>query len=103
MKTLSSMYAAPNVGWWLLSEHDKASPKHSHILSFHSKTLQNSNKLGYIGIKLEQAVSKATWLTTVQITSEGREQSNLTYNLQTNYGLTVVGREHNDLTYNSTN
>jgi len=44
----------------------------------------------------------------VQITSEGREQSDLTYNLQTDCGLTVVGRkqsdlerrEHNDLTYN---
>jgi len=47
--------------------------------------------------------SRATWLTTVQITSEGREQSNLTYNLQTDCGLTVVGREHSDLTHNSAN
>ena len=37
-------------------------PKHSHTLSFHSKTLQNSNKLGYIRIKLEQTVSKTSWL-----------------------------------------
>jgi len=36
----------------------------------------------------------------VQITSEGREQSDLTYNLQTDCGLTVVGREQSDLTYN---
>jgi len=43
---------------------------------------------------------RATWLTTVQITSEGREQSDLTYNLQTDCGLTVVGREQSDLTYN---
>jgi len=45
--------------------------------------------------------SKATWHTTVQITSKGREQSNLTYNLQTDCSLTVVGREHSDLTHNS--
>jgi len=36
----------------------------------------------------------------VQITSEGREQSNLMYNLQTDCGLTVVGREYSDLMYN---
>jgi len=36
----------------------------------------------------------------VHITSEGREQSDLTYNLQTDCGLTVVGREQSDLTYN---
>jgi len=47
--------------------------------------------------------SRVTWLTTVQITSEGREQSDLTYNLQTNCGLTVVGREQSDLTHNSEN
>ena len=47
--------------------------------------------------------STATWHTTVQITSEEREQSNLTYNLQTDCGHTVVGRKHNDLTYNSAN
>jgi len=40
---------------------------------------------------------------TVQITSEEREQSDLTYNLQTDCGLTVVGREHSDLTHNSAN
>jgi len=68
-----------------------------------NKFSRNSNKLGKIGIKLEQAVSKATWLTTVRITSEGREQSDLTYNLQADCGLTVVGREHSDLTYNSAN
>ena len=39
----------------------------------------------------------------MQITSEGREHSDLTYNLQTDCGLTVVGREQSDLTYNSTN
>jgi len=39
----------------------------------------------------------------VQITSEGREHSDLTYNLQTNCGLTVVGREHSNLTHNSAN
>jgi len=39
----------------------------------------------------------------VQITSEGREQSDLTYNLQTDCGLTVVERKHSDLTYNSAN
>jgi len=37
----------------------------------------------------------------VQITSEGREQSDLTYNLQTDYGLTVVGREQSDLINNT--
>ena len=47
--------------------------------------------------------SRATWLTTVQITSEGKEQSDLTYNLQTNCGLTVVGRKQSNLTYNSAN
>jgi len=39
----------------------------------------------------------------VQITSEGREQSDLTYNLRTDCGLTVVGREQSDLTHNSVN
>jgi len=48
----------------------------------------------------------------VQITSEGREQSDpskereqsdLIYNLQTDCGLTVGGREQSDLTYNSAN
>jgi len=38
--------------------------------------------------------------TTVQITSEEREQSDLTYNLQTDCGLTIVGREQSDLMYN---
>jgi len=52
-----------------------------------------------VALLLEER-SRVTWLTTVQITSEGREQSDLTYNLQTNCGLTVVGREHSDLTYN---
>ena len=47
--------------------------------------------------------SRATWLTTVQITSERREYSDLTYNLQTDCGLTVIGREHSDLTHNSAN
>ena len=32
-----------------------------------------------------------------------QEHSDLTYNLQTDCGLTVVGREHSDLTYNSAN
>jgi len=37
----------------------------------------------------------------VQINSEeGREHSDLTYNLQTDCGLTVVEREHSNLTYN---
>ena len=36
----------------------------------------------------------------MQITSEGREQSDLTYNLQTDCGLTIVGREQSDLMYN---
>ena len=36
----------------------------------------------------------------MQITSEEREHSDLTYNLQTDCGLTVVGREHSDLTHN---
>ena len=40
-----------------------------------------------------------TWLTTMQITSEGREQSDLTYNLQTD----CEGREHSDLTHNNAN
>ena len=56
----------------------------------------------------------------MQITSEGREHSDLTYNsagftvgerehsdlmynLQTDCGLTVVGREQSDLTHNSAN
>jgi len=39
----------------------------------------------------------------VQITSEGRKQSDLTYNLQADYGLTIVGREQSNLTYNSAN
>jgi len=55
-----------------------------------------------VALLLEEG-SRATWLTTVQITSEGREQSNLTYNLWTDCGLTVVGREHSDLTHNSAN
>jgi len=55
-----------------------------------------------VALLLEEG-STATWLTTVQINSKGREQSNLTYNLWANYGLTVVGREHSDLTYNSAN
>ena len=63
MKTLSSMYARP---MWE-DGADNHVPKRSHTLSFHSKTLQNSdkfrinsNKLGQIRIKLEQAVSKAS-------------------------------------------
>ena len=36
----------------------------------------------------------------MQITSEGREHSDLMYNLQTNCGHTVVEREHSDLMYN---
>ena len=36
----------------------------------------------------------------MQITSEGREHSDLTYNLQTDCGLTIVGREQSDLMYN---
>ena len=59
-------------------------------------------------------MSKASWLwphccrkgaqqPDLQEYSEGREHSDLTYNLQTNCGLTVVGREQSDLTYNSAN
>jgi len=55
-----------------------------------------------VALLLEEG-SRATWLTTVQITSEGREQSDLTYNLQTDCGLTVVGREQSDLMHNSAN
>jgi len=47
--------------------------------------------------------SRATWCTTVQINSEGREQSDLTYNFQADCGLTVVGREQSNLNYNSAN
>ena len=39
----------------------------------------------------------------MQITSKGREHSDLTYNLQTDCSLTVVGREHSDLMHNSAN
>jgi len=39
----------------------------------------------------------------MKITSEGREQSDLTYNLQTDCGFTVGEREQSDLTYNSAN
>jgi len=45
--------------------------------------------------------SIVTWLITVQITSEGREQSDLTYNLQTDCGFTVGEREQSNLIYNS--
>jgi len=55
-----------------------------------------------VALLLEEG-STVTWLTTVQITSEGREHSNLTYNLQTDCGFTVGGREHSNLTYNSAN
>jgi len=55
-----------------------------------------------VALLLEEG-SRATWLTTVQITSEGREHSDLTYNLRTDCGLTVVGREQSDLTHNSAN
>jgi len=55
-----------------------------------------------VALLLEEG-SRATWLTTVKITSEGREHSDLTYNLQTDCGLTVVRREQSDLTHNSAN
>jgi len=40
---------------------------------------------------------------TVQITSEGREHSDLTYNLQTDCGLTIVHQVALLPSYNSTN
>jgi len=68
MKTLSSMYARPMWEMMVLTH----SSTFSHTLSFHSNSLKftqklykiqmNSNKLGQMRIKLEQAVSKASWL-----------------------------------------
>jgi len=68
-------------------------PEQFHTTLAHSVPLRSVLDKGSI----------ATWHTTVQTTSERREQNDLTYNLQTDYGLTVVEREHSDLTHNSAN